>query len=72
MEESLLVKLDGVCRDYRVKLLTARSYGLIGYLRVEPFDLNSFLTSLLALLHDCSLTLHLCINCLMRQGSTLP
>lgn len=35
MEESLLVKLDGVCRDYGVKLLTARSYGLIGHLRVS-------------------------------------
>lgn len=35
MEESLLVKLDGVCRDYGVKLLAARSYGLIGFLQAS-------------------------------------
>ena len=34
MREQDLIRLDKVCRGYHVPLLIARSYGLVGYLRV--------------------------------------
>lgn len=36
MTESALFSLDDVCRELDVPLLCARSYGLVGYLRVRP------------------------------------
>ncbi len=35
MREQDLIQLDEVCRKYKVPLLIARSYGLVGYLRVS-------------------------------------
>ena len=35
MREQDLLRLDEVCRKYKVPLLIARSYGLVGYLRVS-------------------------------------
>ena len=35
MREQDLMRLDEVCRKYQVPLLIARSYGLVGYLRVS-------------------------------------
>ncbi|KAA6425651.1 MAG: NEDD8-activating enzyme E1 regulatory subunit-like [Trebouxia sp. A1-2] len=35
LEEALSIKLDKVCRGFGVKLLLARSYGLVGYLRAS-------------------------------------
>ncbi|KAL3148869.1 hypothetical protein ABBQ32_001742 [Trebouxia sp. C0010 RCD-2024] len=35
LDESISIKLDAVCRQYGVKLLMARSYGLVGYLRAS-------------------------------------
>mmetsp|Transcript_7492 Transcript_7492/g.24880 ORF Transcript_7492/g.24880 Transcript_7492/m.24880 type:complete len:560 (+) Transcript_7492:72-1751(+) len=35
LPESLAVALDEVCRELRVKLVVARSYGLVGFLRVS-------------------------------------
>lgn len=33
--ETVSIKLDGLCCGFGVKLLMARSYGLVGYLRVS-------------------------------------
>lgn len=33
--ESDAVALDGICREYGVKLLILRSYGLLGYIRAS-------------------------------------
>ena len=35
MMESTLITLDDACRELNVPLLCARSYGLLGYLRVR-------------------------------------
>ena len=35
MTESVLIRLDDTCRELNVPLLCARSYGLVGYLRVR-------------------------------------
>ena len=33
--EANSIELDKICRQFGVKLLMARSYGLVGYLRVR-------------------------------------
>ena len=35
MREAELLKLDGICRSNDIVLVVARSYGLVGYLRVS-------------------------------------
>lgn len=35
LKEGDAIRLDEICRQYRVPLLLARSYGLVGYLRVS-------------------------------------
>ncbi len=40
MREQDLIRLDEVCRKYNVPLLIARSYGLVGYLRVSVAHLT--------------------------------
>lgn len=35
LEQALSIKIDKVCRGFGVKLLLARSYGLVGYLRAS-------------------------------------
>lgn len=35
MPESTLVKLDEICRQHKVILLIARSYGLVGNVRIS-------------------------------------
>lgn len=41
MREAELIKLDEICRAKGVKLLVARSYGLVGYMRVSRLLLGS-------------------------------
>lgn len=35
LSETDAVSLDAICREYGVKLIVLRSYGLLGYLRVR-------------------------------------
>lgn len=45
MQEQQLLRLDELCRNKGVKLLAARSYGLMGYMRVR--ELATFTGQLL-------------------------
>jgi hypothetical protein len=35
MREEQLLALDAACREYNVPLIVARSYGLVGYVRIS-------------------------------------